>query len=73
MLAQPFQIFRLLVIEVPDRLCVRFASSDHLFDFGCCGATLSLPGFRRLQFRTSGHVTGRLTHHDAISPIEKIP
>src|SRR5262245_17568914 len=32
MLPQPFQIFRLLVIELPDRFCVRLAFPDHLFD-----------------------------------------
>jgi hypothetical protein len=55
---------------MPDRLCVRFASSDHFFDFGRRGATLGLRGFR-LQSRAFGHMTGCLTHHDAISPNRK--
>jgi hypothetical protein len=54
MLAQPFQIFRLLVIELPDRFCVRLAFSDHLPDPVGCSATLRLPGFRRLRFRAFG-------------------
>ena len=72
MLAQSFQAFRLLVIEPPDRLCVRFAFSDHLPDLIRGSATLSLRGFCLLQSRAFGHMTGRLTHHDAISPIEKL-
>src|SRR5512144_410093 len=71
MLAQSFQKFRLLVIEPLDRFRVRFAFSDHLPDLVCRGATLNLTGFRLLQFRAFGRMTGCLTHHDATLPNRK--
>jgi hypothetical protein len=57
--AQPLQIFRLLVIELPDPFCIGFAFSDHLPDLLGSGATLSLSGLCFSKSRVSSRVLSR--------------
>src|SRR4029078_9743635 len=67
MLAQPFQKFRLLVIELLDRFGVRFAFPDHLPDLVRLGATLTFFRLCRAVVQTPGYCPP----HDATSPNRK--
>jgi hypothetical protein len=56
----------LLVIELLDRLCGRFAFSDHLPDLMCFSATATFFGLRRIFVQMFGYCPP----HDAISSIK---
>jgi hypothetical protein len=56
----------LLVIELLDRLCGRFAFSNHLPDLMCFNATATLFGLCRIFVQMFGYCTP----HDAISSIK---
>jgi hypothetical protein len=59
----------LLVIELLDRLCGRFAFSNHLPNLMCCSATLTLFGLCRIFVQMLGYCPP----HDAISSIKHSP